>query len=102
MWALLTPPISAIVLWPFVGWWFWIIKSTFSNGKIIEAKVTNKHIKYAFDLGIIYQFEYEGELKEHIASLIPNRQTKEMAKSSMIEVVFHPKKDISFIKDLYC
>ena len=91
----------ALSLWPFILWWWHSVSTTFKNGVELEAKNTNKIIKRAFDLGIIYTFEYQGAKFEHIASLVPNKETKEIAAMQPLLVVFNPKNKISFIKNAY-
>ena len=91
----------SVCLWPFILWWWHSIYITFKNGIVLEAKNTNKKIKHAFDLGVIYTFEHQGEKIEHIASLIPNSTTKEIATMQSLDIVFNPKKNISFIKNAY-
>lgn len=91
----------SLCLWPFVLWWRWSISETFKNGVELEAINTNKRIKHAFDLGVVYQFEHNGNIIEHIASLVPNAKTKEIASMQSFNIVFNPKRNISFIKNAY-
>ncbi len=91
----------SICLWPFILWWWYSIYITFKKGIVIEARNTHKIIKRAFDLGVIYTFEYQGKRYEHIASLIPNRTTKEIAAKESLNVIFNPKNNLSFIKNAY-
>ena len=95
-------PVTAIVLWPFVGWWYFLIRKTFKEGVELEASVLDKRAKYAFDLGIHYSFIYEGCEKEHINSLVPNQLAREISGRSTVRVIYHPKKNVSFIKEVYC
>jgi len=91
----------SLCLWPFVLWWWRSIHNTFKNGIELKAKNTNKIIKHAFDLGVIYTFEHEGETIEHIASLVPNTRTKEIAAMQSFSIVFNTNKNISFITNAY-
>jgi len=102
--AYLAPVIFAslsISLWPFILWWWYSISTTFKNGIELDAINTNKTIKHAFDLSIIYSFEHQGVKIEHIASLVPNSTTKELANMQSLSIVFNPKNNISFIKNAY-
>ena len=91
----------SICLWPFILWWWYSINTTFKKGIVLEANNTHKKIKCAFDLGVIYTFEYQGKEFEHIASLIPNRTTKKIAVMQSLNIVFNPKNKLSFIKNAY-
>lgn len=91
----------SICLWPFILWWWYSIYITFKKGMAVEARNTHKIIKRALDLGVIYTFEYQGKKYEHTASLIPNRTTKEIAAMESLNVIFNPKNNLSFIKNVY-
>ncbi len=91
----------SICLWPFILWWWYSIYITFKNGIVLEAKNTNKKIKHAFDLGVIYTFEHQGKKIKHIASFIPNSTTKEIVTMQSLSIVFNPKNNLSFIKNAY-
>ncbi len=91
----------SVCLWPFILWWWYSIYITFKNGTILEATVSHNKIKHAFDLGVIYTFEYQGEKFEHIASLIPNKTTKKIAAMQSLDIVLNPKNNLSFIKNAY-
>ncbi len=88
-------------LWPFIIWWWYSIYIAFKNGTIIEATISHNKIKNSFDLGVIYTFEYQGKKFEHIASLIPNKTTKEIATMQSFDIVFNPVNNLSFIKNVY-
>ncbi len=91
----------SICLWPFILWWWYSISTAFKNGIEIEAKNTNKTIRHAFDLSVIYAFEYQGVKIEHIASLIPNNTTTKISNMSSLSIVFNPENNISFLKNAY-
>ncbi|VAW66476.1 hypothetical protein MNBD_GAMMA08-1803 [hydrothermal vent metagenome] len=91
----------SVCLWPFILWWWYSINKTFKKGVELKANNTYKVIKRAFDLGVIYTFEYEGEKFEHVASFIPNSATKSIAEMQSLNIIFNPENNLSFIKDAY-
>lgn len=97
--TLLVIPLS---FWPFILWWVHVIKHTFKTGVEISAQSKNMNLKYVLGLGIEYSFEYQGEKIKHIASLVSNKTTKKIANEESLNIIYNPKKGVSFIKELYC
>lgn len=91
----------SLILWPIILLWWRTISSTFKNGIKLNAINTNKNIEHTYDLNITYKFEYNGKTIEHIASLVPNKRNKELAKMQSFEIAFNPNKNLSFIKNVY-
>ena len=91
----------SLCLWPFVLWWWHSINTTFKNGIELRATNTNRIIKYALGVGVIYTFEHEGNKLQHIASLVPNKRTRAIASMPLFDIILNPEKNISFIKDAY-
>jgi len=91
----------SVCLWPFILWWWYSIYSTFKNGIELNANNTQKIIKRAFDLGIVYNFNFQGKEFEHTASFVPNTATKKIADTKSLIIVFNPKNNLSFIKSAY-
>ena len=97
--TLLVIPLS---FWPFILWWVHVIKHTFKTGVEISAQSKNMNLKYVLGLGIEYSFEYQGEKIKHTASLVSNKTTKKIANEESLNIIYNPKKGVSFIKELYC
>ena len=91
-----------LCFWPFILWWVYVIKHTFKTGVEISAQSKKMNLKYVLGLGIKYSFEYQGKKIKHIASLVSNKRTKELAGKESLKIIYNPKKDVSFIKELYC
>ena len=92
----------SLFLWPFVLWWWYVIHQTFKTGVELTAQSQKMNLKFVLGLGIEYTFEYQGNKIEHIASLVSNKNTKTLANNKLLTVIYNPKKNISFIKELYC
>ena len=90
----------SLTLLPFVLWWYHIIKVTFKNGVEIEAIIYKKET--GFGLGIFYLFTFNGKRIEHVAALVPNQDTKKALKKDKVSVMYNAKKNVSFIKEIYC
>lgn len=91
-----------LCFWPFILWWVHVIKHTFKTGIEITAQSKKKKLKYVLGLGVEYCFEYQGKKIKHIASLVSNKTTKELASEESLKIIYNPKKGVSFIKELYC
>ena len=91
----------SVCLWPFILWWWYTMDNTFKKGIELKAINTQKILKRAFDLGIIYKFEYQGKEFEHTASFVPNATTKKIAEMKSFIIIFNPENNLSFIKEAY-
>ena len=92
----------SLFLWPFILWWWYVIRQTFKTGIELTTQSQKINFKFGLGLGIEYTFEYQGNKIEHIASLVSNKTTKKLANEESLTVIYNPKKNISFIKELYC
>lgn len=91
----------SLFLWPFVLWWWHSINQTFKTGIEIIASGKKMNSKIILGLGIEYSFEHNGNKIKHVASLVSNKKTKEIAKNESFKIMYNPEKNISFIKDAY-
>jgi len=91
----------SVCLWPFVIWWWYVISETFKKGVELNAKSKKMNLKFVLGLGIKYTFSYKGKEIEHIASLVANKKTRNIANETSISIIYNPKKKISFIKEAY-
>jgi len=92
----------SLFLWPFILWWWYVIRQTFKTGIELTAQSQKMDLKLVLGLGIEYTFEHQGNKIKHIASLVSNKITKKLANEESLTVIYNPKKNISFIKELYC
>ncbi len=92
----------SLFLWPFILWWWYAIRQTFKTGIEVTAQSQKMNLKLVLGLGIEYTFEYQGNKIEHIVSLVSNKITKKLANEESLTVIYNPKRNISFIKELYC
>ena len=91
-------PLLSVVGFPFILWWWYIIRRTFVRGIVISANVTKTtdsvlyfHIHYSFFVG-------EKE-HNHFANLIKNEKTKKFIYSKKASVVYDSSKNLSFLLD---
>ena len=92
----------SLFLWPFILWWWYVIRQTFKTGIELTAQSQKMNFKLVLGLGIEYTFEHKGNKIKHIASLVSNKTTNKLANEKSLTVIYNPKKNISFIKELYC
>jgi len=87
---------------PFYIWWYFVIRSTFIHGEIIEAKVTDASLKkLSPDFMFQYAFTHKSEDFNHHANLIPNSVTKSLAMKKTVLIIYNAKKNVSFILEAY-
>lgn len=99
---LLMIPLSGLVFMPAVLWWYYVIRRTFQNGKVLEAKVKKVDKKFIVNIGVTYAFfEEDGKEIERIADFVNTKKVRSVLSSPQLTVVVDKKRNVSFIREMF-
>ena len=93
-------PLLSMVGFPFILWWWFMIRRTFVRGIVTSAIVTETsdsvlylHIHYSFFVG----------KKEHkqFVNILKNEKAKKIVSSEEVSVVYDSSKNLAFLVDAY-
>jgi hypothetical protein len=93
-------PLLSIVGFPFILWWWYMIRRTFIRGIVTSARVT-KTTDSVLYLHIHYSFLIGEKEHNHLANFLKNEKTKKIVCSKNVSVVYDSSKNLSFLVDAY-
>lgn len=92
----------ALITTPLGLWWSYVIRRTFKEGIVIEAKITKHFGAKGPYIGIYYVFNFNDKEYNQSATLLNKKIVRDLLSLDKISIVFDVKRKISFIHDVYC
>lgn len=93
-------PLLSVVGFPFILWWWYMIRRTFTRGIVTSANVT-KTTDSVLYLHIHYSFFVGEKEHSHYANILKNEKTKKIVHNEKVSIVYDISKNLSFLVDAY-
>ncbi len=94
-------PLSSMIWWPMVFWWYMKIRRVYRKNKTTEGAITDIDKSFLVTIGVKYRYSDNGNEKEGILSFLNVSRVRSLLDASNITVVYDPNSKISFIKEIF-
>jgi len=93
--------LSGTLFMPAVLWWYYIIRRTYKEGAVLEAKIKTIDKRFPLNIGVTCIFEHNGQPKEAIIGVVNTRKSREILAQPTLTILFDAKRNLSFIKEVF-
>lgn len=94
-------PVSGFAFSPAVLWWYYVIRRTFAVGQVVDGEIIKIDRGFFYSIGITYRAVVDGREIVGIADFVNRKTVRQLAERLHVKVVVHPRRNISFIRDLF-